>query len=102
MSDKINQILEEISLIRTLLEFSVKSQVIGEIEEIATTPQRKKVWYLLSGEMSTEELANECQISQRAVQIFIKELSDYNLVNLNKRGYPKRKFDFIPNHWRFD
>lgn len=100
MNEKLDQILEELSLLRTLLEFYVKPTIIEEIMDIATTLERKKIWALLDGKSSTEDLANECHITQRAVQIFIKELSERKLVNLNKRGYPKRRFDVIPDHWR--
>jgi len=99
MNEKIDLVLEELTRIRILLEFAIKSRIIEEIREIASTDERKKIWELLTGDISTDEIANRTQISQRAVQIFVKELSERNLIDMNKRGYPKRKFDITSIKW---
>ena len=94
------KILEELIKIRSLLERMARNALKQELEALATTTERKKIWTLLDGLSSTEEIARKANVTQRTVQIFVKELSDADLVIVEKRGYPKRKFDYIPSDWR--
>ncbi len=71
-----------------------------ELEGIATTPDRKKIWALFDGITSTDEIASKTNITQRTVQIFVKELIESNLIVVEKRGYPKRRFDYVPSDWK--
>jgi len=71
-----------------------------ELEEIATTSERKRMWALFNGFLSTEEIAQRIGVTQRAVQIFVKELLEKDLVAIEKRGYPRRKFDYVPSDWK--
>ena len=95
MNDKINitKMLDEITKIRQLIEILARDKLKDEIERIATTESRKKMWNLIDGLKSTSDLAEEVGISQRAVQMFIKDLQEVDLIEVEKRGYPKRKFD---------
>ena len=92
-------LLEEVSKIRQLLEMLARDSLKAELEKIATTPKRKKMWALFNGTLSTEEIAKRVNSTQRSVQIFVKELQHADLVVMEKRGYPKRKFDYIPSEW---
>ena len=92
-------LLEEVSKIRQLLEMLARDSLKAELEKIATTPKRKKMWALFNGTLSTEEIAKRVNATQRSVQIFVKELQHADLVIMEKRGYPKRKFDYIPSEW---
>ena len=92
-------LLEEVSKIRQLLEMVARDSLKAELEKIATTPTRKRMWALLNGMTSTEEIAKKVNSTQRSVQIFVKELRNADLITMEKRGYPKRKFDYIPAEW---
>jgi predicted ArsR family transcriptional regulator len=90
---------EEIIKIRQLLELLARSSIKLELEKVATTEDRKKVWGLCDGHRSTSEISQIVGISQRAIQIFLKELQDYDLMVYERRGYPKRKFEYVPSGW---
>jgi len=89
------KLYEEITTIRQLVEILAKDNIIKEIEKIASTKERKKAWNLLDSELSTSEIADRIKISQRAVYDFIKDLRESGLVTSLKRGYYKRKFDYL-------
>lgn len=92
-------LLEEVSKIRQLLEMLTRNVLKEELERIATTEERKRIWALCNGLRSTEEIAKEVGVTPRAVQRFIKKLREVDLITIEKRGYPKRRFDYIPSDW---
>lgn len=100
MSSEIDQrIYEELVKIRILLERLARNELRKDLESIATTRERKMIWALCNGANTTSDIASRIGISQRAVQIFINELRSKDLINVKRRGYPKRKFDYIPSSW---
>lgn len=94
------KIFEELVKVRSLLERMAREELKRELEQVATTQERRKVWALLDGVSGTDEIASKACVTQRAVQMFVKDLMDADLITLEKRGYPKRKFDFIPSNWK--
>ena len=93
-------LFEEIQKMRQLLEILARDALKRELEEYATTVQRKKIWALCNGLLSTEEIAKRAGVTRRAVQIFLEELRKVDLVTFVKRGYPRRRFDFVPAEWK--
>ncbi len=91
--------LDELKTIRQLVELLAKDSIKGELNRIATTSERRKVWALCDGLTSTAELANSVGMGTRAVQVFISELQERDLVSAERRGYPKRRFDLVPSEW---
>lgn len=96
------RILEEITKSRQLLEILARGVIKEDLEKVATTNERKKIWALCNGSLSTEEIAKRVGVSQRTVQRFIKELLELDLVVIERRGYPMRKFDYIPSDWEIE
>jgi len=94
------KILEEISKIRQLVEILAIDALKRDLEKVATTNERKKIWALCNGSLSTEEIAKKVNVTTRAVQIFVKELQKLDLIEFERRGYPKRKVDYVPPEWR--
>ncbi len=91
--------LDELRAIRQLVELLAKDSIKGELNSIATTSERRKVWALCDGLTSTAELAKRVGMGTRAVQVFISELQERDLVSTERRGYPKRRFDLVPSEW---
>jgi len=89
------KLYEEITTIRQLVEILAKDGIFKEIGKIASTKERVITWNLLDGELSTSEIADRVKISQRAVNEFIKDLRENGLVLVLKRGFYKRKFDYL-------
>lgn len=96
------EIREEITKIRTLLEFMARGNLKEELERVATTPGRRRIWALCNGSLSTQEIAEKIGRTQRMVQQFIKELGKLDLIETERRGYPKRRFDYVPSDWDFE
>jgi len=96
----LEKVYDELVKVRHLLEILVRDELKKAVESIATTNERRKIYALLDGLSSTEEIAQRAGISQRAVQLLVKDLLDAGLVSLEKRGYPRRTFDYVPSEWR--
>jgi len=96
----LERIYDELVKVRYLLEIAIRSELKKEIEKIVTTDERRKIYALLDGFSNTEEISKKAGVSQRAVQLLVKELVDAGFVVVEKRGYPKRVFDYIPPEWR--
>jgi len=101
MSEKtLMSLYDEIVKIRQLLEIAVEDNLRKELEKVLTTKERKRVWALSDGLTDTKTIADKAKISQRAVQGTLKELQDAELIVVEKRGFPTRKFDYVPSGWK--
>ena len=96
----LEKVYEELTTVRHLLEILLRSYLKKDIETIATTTERRKVYTLIDGFSGTEEIAQKAGVTQRTVQLIIKDLLDAGLVMMERRGYPKRIFDYVPHEWR--
>ncbi len=90
----------ELLNVRYLLEVLASDRLRGLLEEVLTTPDRRRVWSLCNGSHSTAEIAESTGLTVRAVQLIIKELVERDLVTALRRGYPRRRFDHVPSEWR--
>lgn len=96
MSEKILLGLhEEVVKIRQLLEVMARDKLEKEIGSILTTKERKMVWALSDGLNETKTIAEKTGVSQRAVQVTLKDLHDAGLLTVERRGFPKRRFDYL-------
>ena len=103
MSEKmLMSVYDEIVKIRQLLEMTVKDSLKKELEKILTTKERKIVWALSDGFTDTKTLARKAGISRRAVQITVRELQEADFLVVEKRGFPKRRFDYVPFEWKYE
>jgi len=101
MSEKtLMGLYEEIIKIRQLLEMTVKDNLKKELEKILTTKERKMVWALSDGFTDTKTIAEETGISQRAVQITVRDLQNADFLVVERRGFPRRRFDYVPSEWK--
>lgn len=100
MSEKMLMgLYDEIVKIRQLLEMTVKNDLMKELEKILTTKERKMIWALSDGSADTRTIAEKIGISIRAVQIAVRELQEAELLVVERRGFPRRKFDYVPSGW---
>ena len=91
---------DEIVKIRHLLEMTVKDNFKKELERILTTRERKLVWALSDGLTDTKTIAEKVGISRRAVQITVKDLQNADFIDIGRRGFPRRRFDYVPFEWK--
>lgn len=95
MSDELTE-LRKISRILTLVNAKA---IEDELEEYATTDNRKKIWVLTDGIRMPNDIAQIIGISTRSVERFLKVLETAELIE-NLRGKPpKRLLDYVPASW---
>ena len=90
----------ELVKVRHLMEIMVRDELKKSLEQLLTTQERRKIYALLDGLSGTDEIAQKVGVSQRLVQLLVKDLSDAGLVTFGRRGYPRRTFDYVPSEWR--
>ena len=101
MSEKmLISLYDEIVKIRQLLEITFKNDLMKELEKILTTKERRIVWALSDGFTDTKTIAKKAGISTRAVQITVKELQEADYLVVERRGFPKRRFEYVPFEWK--
>jgi len=66
------------------------------LDEVARTKLRRMMWKLMDGTRSTIVIAERVEATPRAVQLFVKDLEMYDLVEMPKRGYPRRTVSIPP------
>lgn len=73
-----------------------------DLVRIASTPERQEMWRLCDGTLSNEEIAKRIGVKLRTVQYFVQEAEKAGLIEMAKRGYPKRTDDFniVPEEWK--
>lgn len=97
---EIKQLLREFTEIRQIVLLNARENIKKELDELATTDERKLIWGLLDGLTLTTDIAKQVGVSVRAVQIFVSQLEEKDFVITEKRGYPKRRLDYIPSDWQ--
>jgi len=95
MSEKVLlRLHDEVVKIRQLLEIMARDRLEREIGKILTTKERRMVWALSDGLTDTKAIAERAGISQRAVQLTLKDLQNAGLLSAERRGFPKRMYDY--------
>lgn len=95
----LKQINDNILALKKLKELEMREVVTREIERIASTAVRRKIWILSDGTKSTNEISKNVNVSRRAVQYFVQECVNSGLLGVDKRGYPVRRIEWIPPEW---
>jgi len=96
----LEQILAELGEIKQILLLNSREVLKNELNEIASTEERKQIWGLLDGLTSTADISKKVGVSLRTVQMFAFQLEEKEFVITEKRGYPKRRMDYIPSDWQ--
>jgi len=99
IDENLKSVNANLSVVRRLLELQLRGPIKNQLEALASTPERKKIWTLCDGTLNTSEIAEKVSVSQRAVQYFLQECSKQGLVGMTSRGTPYRMIDWIPPDW---
>lgn len=94
-----DDILIELKNIKRLLEFLAKDSLELALNRVAATQERREIWAFCDGLTSTAAIARKVGVTPRTVRRYVLELSKANLAVVEKKGYPKRRFDIIPHDW---
>lgn len=99
MLEILKQINDNILALKKLKELEMREVVTREIERIASTSVRRKMWVLSDGTKTTDEISKIINVSKRAVQYFVQECLNSGLLGVDKRGYPVRRIEWVPPEW---
>lgn len=95
----LSDIKSTLETMRTILEIQARPALRAEINALASSSGRRKMWILSDGESKTAEMAQRAGLKLRAAEYFVEDGVRAGLLVLPKRAYPKRRIDFIPADW---
>jgi len=91
--------LEELKKITRILTLAHAGAIEKEIEKVATSEERKKIWVLMDGRRMSKDIAREIGIAEWSVNRFLKIAAAAGLAR-NPRGKPPyRVIDYVPPSW---
>ncbi len=85
--------------IRRILEIQARPSLKAEVDSLASSSGRRKMWILSDGERKTPDMAKRAGLKLRAAEYFVEDGVRAGLLALPKRGFPKRAVDLIPDDW---
>ncbi len=95
----LSDIKATLETMRTILEIQARPSLKAEINALAPSTERRKMWILSDGEGKTLDIGKRAGLKVRAAEYFVEDGIRAGLLVLPKRGYPKRRIDFIPDDW---
>lgn len=80
--------LKKISSYLAVLSLDATTKLIDGLKKanVLTTKQRVDMFLLIDGERTTQEISKKAKIGERGAQLFIKELAEKQLVQLQREG----------------
>jgi hypothetical protein len=91
--------LAELKKISKILLLANARTIEIELLKYATTDERKKVWVLIDGKRSVEDLIKYSGMKRRTVYDFLKILENSELIECTHGEAPKKLIDFVPASW---
>jgi hypothetical protein len=92
-------VLKQLQLITRILTIAHADRVANELAKIATTDDRKKMWILIDGKQMSRDIARKLNVSDRAVNYFLREATLAGFVENPRRKPPAKLIDFTPPSW---
>lgn len=98
MSD-IEDRLFELRAIKRTLNIAHSEKIDEYLNEVITSEIRRKMWISINGERMPNDIAKVVGVSAMAVSLFLKAVSDVNLVAYVKGNPPMKIIDHVPSDW---
>ena len=92
-------VLRELRIISKILLFANSAAVEKELEKVAPTEERKKVWVLIDGKRMPKDIATDGKVGERTVNYFLIAASAVDIVEYTKGKPPRRSLDYVPPAW---
>src|SRR5437867_2303710 len=92
-------VLKQLQLITRILTIAHADRVANELAKIATTDDRKRMWILIDGKQMAKDIAKKLNVSDRAVNYFLREVTLAGFVENPPRKPPAKLIDFTPPSW---
>jgi len=91
--------LAELRKISKILLLANAPTIESELNKIATSEDRKRMWVLINGVRTTKDIASQLKVTERAVRYFLDGLTAAGFIE-NLRGAPPKKIlDYVPPSW---
>ena len=94
-----DELLRELKKISKILLLSNAPLIEKELEKIASTSDRKKMWLLIDGIRTSKDIANQTGVSVRAVQYFLSAVQSTEFIGYSKTSVPFKMLDYVPPSW---
>jgi DNA-binding MarR family transcriptional regulator len=91
--------LRELKKISKILTLTNASSLEKELEKIASTNDRKKMWVLIDGNRRQKEIAVDAGVTQAAVSYFLSAAVAAELIEYPRGEPPRRIVDYVPPSW---
>ena len=91
--------LRELKKISKILTLANASSLEKELEKIASTNDRKKMWVLIDGKRRQREIATDAGVTQAAVSYFLSAATAAELIEYPRGEPPRRVIDYVPPTW---
>jgi hypothetical protein len=94
-----DNVILELRKINRVLTLSNAERIEEELSKIATTSERKKIWVMINGDRSQDDIANALGVARRTVNIFVGVLATADLVDAQRGKPPRRILNYVPPSW---
>lgn len=91
--------LIELKKISKILLLTNAKILEAELSKYATSEERKKIWILINGNRTVNDLIQAGGMKQRAVYDYLKILEIAELIDFPHGKAPKKILDFVPASW---
>lgn len=97
MSD--SEVLKELRNISKLLLLANSASVQKELDKVASTDDKKKMWVLMDGKRMPKDIANDAKVGERSVNYFLAAATAAEIVEYTKGKPPHRSVNYVPPSW---
>ena len=98
MTDE-GEVLRELRKLSKILLLSNASTVEKELEKVATTKERKKMWVLIDGQRMPKDIAGLIGTTAMSLSRFLNAALAANLIEYKHGEPPQRLLDYVPPAW---
>lgn len=92
-------VLNELKKISKILLLTNAPLVEKEIEKIANSDARKKMWVLIDGNRTPKQIAEQIGVTASAVRYFLRDAKAAEFIEYGESDAPRRILDYVPPVW---
>jgi hypothetical protein len=92
-------VFRELRKISKVLTLSNAPAIEKELNKIASTKERKRMWIYLDGKRMQKDIADKAKVTPQAVGQFLNAGVPLELIEYEKGKPPRRLLDYVPPEW---
>lgn len=94
-----DEILRELRQISKISLLANAGTIETELEKLASTNYKKKIWVLIDGNRMAKDIAKDGNVSERAVNYFVAAALAADLIEYKKGEPPRKLLEYSPPTW---